>query len=447
MKTSRVNPAIVSAFRVFAIVMLTLGLFPFVFQFFGLPSNLLRFMGNPYITLIAAAGLVAYLSWTGLQGRLGRFYLPIAFGIATLAPIIANFLAFDFTQAGDLAQVRSLAGQWQVIFLLFVPLILISWQYSFRVVFFYCLSLVGIDLIFIFIPTLAMTAGQSFYSPWLQAGPIFLRTAIYLLVGYMVSRLVASQREQTARLEQAYHQLANYATTNEQLTLSRERNRLARELHDTLAHTLSASAVQLEAISSLWESDLPKAHEILVQSLKLTREGLNETRRAIQSLRAAPVEELGLVMGLSNLARTIAQRAHLSLELTVPEHNEGWPSEIEHVFYRIAEEALHNIAQHARAQTLAVALKEKSGRLSLSIHDDGRGFSPDQIDPEQRFGLLGMRERAEAISASLSITSEPGLGTTVLLAYPPAPQPAGKKHQFRFTPPPGPVKLFGNKIG
>jgi signal transduction histidine kinase len=409
MKPSRVNPAIVSAFRVFAIVMLALGIFPFVFQFFGSPSNFLRFMGNPYVTLIAAAVLVIYLSWTWLQDKLGRFYLPIAFGIATLAPIIANYLAFDFTQTGELAQVRSLAGQWQVIFLLFVPLILISWQYNFRVVFFYCLSLVGIDLIFIFIPTLAMTSGHSFNnSPWLQAGPIFLRTAIYLLVGYMVSRLVASQRQQTARLEQAYHQLANYATTNEQLTLSRERNRLARELHDTLAHTLSASAVQLEAISSLWDSDRPK-----------------ETRRAIQSLRAAPVEELGLVMGLSNLARAIAQRGRLTLDLSVPGHSESWPPEIEHVFYRIAEEALHNVDQHSGAQKLDVTLKEKSGRLSLSIHDDGRGFSLDQIDPEQRFGLLGMRERAEAIGASLSITSEPGLGTTVLLAYPPAPLPAG----------------------
>ncbi len=427
--------------------MLALGAFPFVFQFSGSPSTFLRFMGNPYVILIAAAGLVIYLSWTGLQGKLGRFYLPIAFAIATLAPIIANFLAFDFSQAGELAQVRSLAGQWQVIFLLFVPLILISWQYSFRVVLLYCLSLVGIDLVIIFIPILAGSVGSALNSPWLQAGPIFLRTAIYLLVGYMVSRLVASQREQTARLEQAYRQLATYATTNEQLTLSRERNRLARELHDTLAHTLSASAVQLEAISSLWDSDRPRAHEILVQSLKLTRDGLNETRRAIQSLRAAPVEELGLVRSLSNLARTISQHNRLSLDLSVPEHSEGWPPEIEHAFYRIAEEALHNVAQHASAHQLSVALKEKSGRLSLSIHDDGHGFSPDQVGAEQRLGLVGMRERAKAIGASISITSEPGQGTTVLLSYPPAPQPSGKKHQFKFTPPSGPVKLFGNKIG
>jgi signal transduction histidine kinase len=457
-KKSQVNPAIVSAFRVFAGVVLVLGLFPFVFQFFGSPARFLRFMGNPYVTLIEAAVLIAYLSWTGLQGKLGRLYLPIAIGIATLAPMIANFLGIDFTQASELAQVRSLAGQWQVIFLLFVPLILISWQYSFRVVVFYCLALAGIDLAFILLPTLVLNAGNTItpsfadpastfntvLSPWLEAGPVFLRTAIYLLVGYVVSRLVTSEREQTARLEQAYRQLANFATTNEQLTLSRERNRLGRELHDTLAHTLSAVVVQLEAISSLWESDRPKGREILVKSLKLTRDGLNETRRAIQALRAAPVEDLGLVMALSNLARSVSERSHLTLDLSLPESTGGWTAEIEHTFYRIAEEALRNVTQHAGAQKLSIRLNEKSGRLSLTIHDNGRGFSLDPIDARQRFGLQGMRERAESIGASFSITSEPGQGTTILLTYPPAPaeQPASKKPPVQPSPTAERVKQY-----
>ena len=428
--------------------MLALGLFPFVFELVGSPSRFFRFMGNPYVTLIEAAVLIGYLSWTALQGKLGRFYLPIAVGIATLAPIIANFLGIDFTQTGDLAQVRSLAGQWQVIFLLFVPLILVSWQYSFRVVVFYCLTLAVMDLAFILISVLALNIGSEFFSPWLQAGPIFLRTAIYLLVGYMVSKLVASQREQTSRLEQAYHQLASFATTNEQLTLSRERNRLARELHDTLAHTLSAVAVELEAVSSLWDSDRDKAHDILTQSLKSTRDGLNETRRAIQSLRAAPVEDLGLVMALSNLARTISQHSHLSLNLSLPEQTSGWPPEIEHTFYRTAEEAFQNVSQHADAQKLDVMLKDKSGHLSLSIHDNGRGFSIDQAIAEQRFGLVGMRERAESIGASISITSEPGQGTTILLSYPAVALESDRKgKQSLHSSPLDHTKLFGIRIG
>ncbi|HVP21437.1 MAG TPA: sensor histidine kinase [Anaerolineaceae bacterium] len=461
-KNPQVNPALISAFRVFAGVMLLLGLFPIVSQFFGPPSRFLRFLGNPYVTLIEAAVLLAYLSWPWLQSRLGRLYLPIAIAIATLAPIIANFLGIDFTQADELAQVRSLAGQWQVIFLLFVPLILIAWQYSFRIVVFYCLALAAIDLVLILIPTLVAANGNTLppafgnpdfpvngiLRPWLEIGPVVLRTAVYLLIGYVVSKLVASEREQTARLEQAYRQLANYATTNEQLTLSHERNRLARELHDTLAHTLSAVAVQLEAISSLWESDRPKAHDLLVQSLKLTRDGLNETRRAIQSLRAAPIEDLGLVMALSNLVRSVAERSHLSLELSLPESTNGWSPEIEHTFYRITEEALRNVTQHAGAHHLAVSLQEKTHHLTLTIQDDGRGFSFDNIDSEQRFGIQGMRERAESIGASFSIKSEPGRGTTLKVAYPPvSPELVAPKSANLPSPEPGSLKAPGERIG
>jgi signal transduction histidine kinase len=428
-KNSKINPALISAFRVFTWVMLLISLFPLLLQIAGVPSRFVRFLGNPFVTLVEASILLVYLSIPWIQEKLGRIYLPVAIGIATLAPVVSNFLTIDFSQADELAQVRTLAGQWEVIFLLFVPLILVSWQYGFKVVVFYCLGLAVLDLLTILPGALlgynnfhfsggGFGAGGQFQIPdlfrsLLQIGPILLRTAIYLLVGFVVARLVASQREQTARLEQAYHQLAAYATTNEQLTLSRERNRLARELHDTLAHTLSAVAVQLEAISSLWDADREKAHDILNLSLKLTRDGLNETRRAIQSLRAAPVEDLGLVMALSNLARSVAERNHFNLELELPDEIKGWSPEIEHTYYRITEEALRNVAQHSGAQKITIALQEKGDSLALSIHDDGHGFDLENVDPEQRFGLQGMKERTEAIGGRFSISTLPNQGTTI----------------------------------
>ena len=408
--------------------MLLISLFPLVLQVAGVPSRFSRFLGNPYVILVEATILLIYLSIPWLQDKLGRLYLPVAIAIATLAPVISNFLVIDLSQADELSQVRSLAGQWEVIFLLFVPLILVSWQYGYKVVVYYCLALAVLDLISILpIPLPAFIdirppvngpqpfPGSTLFRSWLLIGPIFLRTAVYLLVGFVVSRLVAGQREQTTRLEQTYHQLAAFATTNEQLTLSRERNRLARELHDTLAHSLSALAVQLEAISSLWDSDRDKARNILVLSLKLTRDGLNETRRAIQSLRAAPVEDLGLVMALSNLARSVAERNHFTLDLSLPDEIKGWSPEIEHTFYRITEEGLRNVAQHSGAQRIALSLQENGNQLSLLVHDDGRGFDLDHIDPEQRFGLQGMKERAESIGAHFTITSAPNQGTTIQL--------------------------------
>ncbi len=424
---SQINPALISAFRVFAAVMLLVSLFPLILQLTGVPARFSRFLGNPYVILVEAIILLIFLSIPWIAEKLGRLYLPIAIGIATLAPVISNFLVLDFSQVDELAQTRSLAGQWEVIFLLFVPLILVSWQYGFKIVVFYCLALAVLDLVTILqipVPGLievprppvggaAVFPGSTVIRSWLLIGPTLLRTAVYLLVGFVVARLVAGQREQTNRLQQAYHQLATYATTNEQLTLSRERNRLARELHDTLAHTLSAVAVQLEAITSLWETDRDKASEILALSLKLTRDGLNETRRAIQSLRAAPVEDLGLVMALSTLARSVAERNHFVIDLSLPKEIKGWNPEIEHTFYRITEEGLRNVAQHAGAQKIAVSLQENGNRLSLSIHDDGRGFDLEHIDPEQRFGLQGMRERAESIGARFIVNTAPNQGTTI----------------------------------
>ncbi len=125
--------------------------------------------------------------------------------------------------------------------------------------------------------------------------PLFLRTAIYSLVGYRISRLAAAEREQTDRLEGTCSRLAENAAIQEQLALARERSRLAVEMYDALAHSLSAIAVQLEAVSALWESDPSKGREILAQSLELTRASLSETRRAIQALRLAPTDAISSI--------------------------------------------------------------------------------------------------------------------------------------------------------
>src|SRR5512138_3325159 len=148
-KNSKVNPALISAFRVFAGVMLAISLFPIVLELFGVSTRFQRFLGNPFITLIEGALLLVYLSIPWLQEKLGRVYLPLAIGIATLAPMLANFINIGLAGVDELAQARSLAGQWEVIFVLSVPLILVSWQYSFRTVIFYCLALALVDFIFI----------------------------------------------------------------------------------------------------------------------------------------------------------------------------------------------------------------------------------------------------------------------------------------------------------
>ena len=245
---------------------------------------------------------------------------------------------------------------------------------------------------------------------------LLARTIAFLIIGFIITRLMTAQRVQRKALADANRKLVQYASTVEQLTISRERNRLSRELHDTLAHTLSALAVQVDAVMAVWEPIPDKAREMLEGMLDNTRRGLDETRRALRDLRAAPLEDMGLALAVRALAEDFAARHELSLQLDVPEDIDSLPPEIEHGYYRVAQEALENIAQHAGAQHVKVMLSCNNGDLYLEVTDDGKGFDADLSGAEQGFGLQGMRERAELIGADLEVKNSLDGGTIVQLS-------------------------------
>jgi signal transduction histidine kinase len=231
----------------------------------------------------------------------------------------------------------------------------------------------------------------------------------------MVARIIKIQRQQGQSLAEANAKLTHYATTLEQLATTRERNRLARELHDTLAHTLSAVAVELEAVDSLWDVDQVQARSLLQRSLSATRTGLTETRRALQALRSSPLEYLGLALAIRQEAQTVAERANLTLDLHIPETADNLLPDVEQCVYRVAQEALANVAHHAQAQRVEVKLLQKEDCLTLAVSDDGCGFDAGAIDAERHLGIRGMRERAEMVGSTLEIESDLGQGTTVRL--------------------------------
>jgi signal transduction histidine kinase len=245
----------------------------------------------------------------------------------------------------------------------------------------------------------------------LFAGRTFAVTAIALGVGWLMQR----QRAQQRALAAANQQLAHYAATTEQLAVSQERNRLARELHDTLAHSLSGVTVQLEAVQALWEVDPTGARTMLDQALRSTRSGLSEARRALHALRAQPLEDVGLALAVRTLAESVATRAGLTLAVTVPKQLDQLAPDVEQCVYRVAQEALTNVARHAEARALQVVLACENGCLLLTIADDGRGFDPSSVNGAH-FGLQGLRERAELIGGRLEVESRPQQGTTVRLA-------------------------------
>ncbi|MEM7538520.1 MAG: sensor histidine kinase, partial [Chloroflexota bacterium] len=192
--------------------------------------------------------------------------------------------------------------------------------------------------------------------------------------------------------------------------------RLARELHDTLAHSLSAIAVQLQAIGSLWDVNPQRAQTILAQAEKSADDGLIEARRALQALRAAPLEEFGLTMALRELVESAAERADLAVEIELPDLATPLPNHVEQNVYRILQEALENVVRHARARHLTVQMKQHADHLAFLVVDDGMGFDPAESNAQKRaMGLRGMRERADLMGSRLAIESQPQRGTQIRL--------------------------------
>ncbi|RJQ79675.1 MAG: sensor histidine kinase [Desulfobacteraceae bacterium] len=361
----------------------------------------------------SVAALMGYLSPSRLRDKLGRLYFPLAIVFAVLFSLAAQhlFLSVSVSEhAGGSAE-----SAWQAFLFLFVPLVLVSWQYGFRSVAAYCLLTTLID------GAVLWWAGPDlFLLEQTQLRLLFIRFLSFFLVGYVISRIMRQLRRERHALQEANRKLERFMAALEELTVSRERNRLARELHDTLAHTLSGLAVQLEAIDTLWTGNSGQARRMLHQSLAATREGLTETRKAIQAIRATPLQDLGLVQAIRRLAGAKAEQSGLRLSLDLPPGIEGLPPEVEQCFYRIGQEAIENAARHAQASSLGVMLAGGAGQLQMVITDDGIGFDPAAVEPGRHFGLQGISERAGLIHAVLDVASAPGKGTRLSLAWRPA---------------------------
>lgn len=367
--------------------------------------------GSPfYIVAVAVIGILllfGYLSWTWLATHMGRFYLPTALMFSVvISLLVQNELIQSSTNPQEFLGNESI---WQNFLFLFVPLILTAWQYNFKAVILYCFLSAGLEVLILHL------GNYEWFHQTSYQRSILVRTIFFLVAGRMIAVIMQRQREQRQSLIEANRQLRHYAATLEQLAVTQERNRMSRELHDTLAHTLSGLAVQLEATRSLWQSDTKRSYAMLEDSLLATRSGLTESRKAIQSLRASPLEDLGLSLALRNLAESASSRSGATLNLKVPANLEKLAPDVEQCLFRVAQEALENIVRHAEARHITVQLMREDTRLTLSISDDGQGFDPSQVDERKNFGLKGLRERVAMFTGQLQIHSQAGQGTTVRL--------------------------------
>jgi len=198
-----------------------------------------------------------------------------------------------------------------------------------------------------------------------------------------------------------------------------ERQRLAREIHDTIAQSLAATLAQLQAAQQ--ESD-PRVR--LARTTDLVRNTLGEARRSVMDLAPGPLVSTSLADAVTQLAKGWAQDHPLKTDVVVTGQARPLHAEVEATVLRIAQEALSNVSKHAGANRVGVTLTYAEEQIALDVRDDGTGFDPDTPVTETSFGLRGMQQRAARLAGSLDIETCIGQGTAVSLHLPALPREA-----------------------
>jgi signal transduction histidine kinase len=208
----------------------------------------------------------------------------------------------------------------------------------------------------------------------------------------------------------------------ERAAAAAERERLARDLHDAVTQTMFSIAAIAEVLPDMWEQDAAKARSGLHDLHQQTQGALAEMRTLLLAWRPEALADTDLSDSIHELGDAMAARTRMPVTTTVVGECHP-PAEIKLALYRIAQEALNNVVKHARAGRAIVRLECTEEGITLSISDDGCGFDPDAVAPHQ-LGLGIMRERAEAINAAFTITSQPGHGTDITVTWEEARQTA-----------------------
>jgi len=199
------------------------------------------------------------------------------------------------------------------------------------------------------------------------------------------------------------------------LATAEERNRLARELHDSVTQTLFTSSVLAEATPRIWEKDPNIARQNMEKLSVLIRGALAEMRSLLLELRSGELHNQTLSQLLVTLVEAGRVRTRAAISLSII-GDRPLPDKVTLAFYRIAQEALNNAMNHAQAEQIKIDLLEKPDLIELRVRDDGIGFDPFAI-PERHLGLSIMAERAAQVGADLRVQSEPGHGTEIILTW------------------------------
>jgi len=299
-------------------------------------------------------------------------------------------------------------GLWFNFLLYFVIVSCISVHLSFRKA---CL----VDLI-LYLETgltfILLGRWNDFYEGWLSMLAGFAFVGAFSLSNRLLgieqersSRLLYQLEKSNHELEEAHAQLQQYAEEIEELAITRERTRMAREIHDTLGHYLTIITIQLETISKLQKRDPARAHVEIEEARRVAAQCMQEVRIAVAALRPTGIANLNLKQALTQLGsefRSAVPDTELALDLetTLPEHS----FELQLALYRVAQEALTNVRKHAKAANVLLRLRYEDENLELMVRDNGQGVMTADRPPQQGsgFGLIGLRERIELLGGQVT---------------------------------------------
>ncbi|WP_297167273.1 sensor histidine kinase, partial [Thermogemmatispora sp.] len=260
------------------------------------------------------------------------------------------------------------------------------------------------------------------------------------------ARLLQELAQAHSELEEAHQRLALSAAREQELAILRERTRLAREMHDTLGHALTLVSVKLEVIRRLVKRDPERCEQEIAETLQVTREAMNELRASIANLRSPVLGQCSLRQAIASFAQRLAARCgwELELDLDLAPALEHLPGDRQEALLKIVQEALTNVEKHAQATRVSLQLRSESGRLLLSIADNGIGLPPvlqarlaaaagnggsaslassglagtDPSPKRGHYGLIGIRERIQELGGELYLCQPAGGGCQLMADIP-----------------------------
>lgn len=247
-----------------------------------------------------------------------------------------------------------------------------------------------------------------------QTNGALLFTMVLLFISLLVDALL-SVHENQQKLAIAHTQLQKYALRVENEAALQERNRIAREIHDSLGHSLTAQTILLENVMLFWEQDTERAKSYLLQAKESCYQALKDVSRAVAALRNFSQIENPLAAAIPELLNKACQSTPIThdceINITTP-----LSDEVSLAAYRIVQEALTNVVKHSQATKLSIQISSRPESLHVQVLDNGKGFDPSKNTTG--FGLRGMKERAMALGGTFQFWSVPGLGCHIDVVLP-----------------------------